>query len=692
MPPLKALDWFRSLFPGIGVRAGPWAEQQQQEAFRLAVTTEAGLLQRIHGIIRDVLESGKKVSAAPRTIARVLDEAGLTPRNPDYASMVFRTNMMAAYNRGAAEELKEASDDFPVWKYLGIRDGRQGADHEPHFDRYYPSRVSFEAVRGDRPFNCRCTFQPIYRDDWKELQAKGARLAEGYAHTSFADDGLYHGPEPPGPGWVQVEPGPHGGKRWRKEKEGDREEPAEPGSYQEARQQWQQETGRLDQEHQEARAQWEQDVERIRGQYRAEHEAWQARQDARNERAQAIDSADPVGNANEAERTPAVAALEKAASAWQQAAEHRYDEGGREQYALAARTFAAAQTAAWQAAYGPESACRKELAGLGASEQDLARYDALVAREGKDQERAGGKLVKLAEGHVAFLEKLDDMEAKAPEEPDEPEEPEPPEEPAEDASQEERGDYQRDLEQYNRDHAAWAKALPAYDRDSARYDAYEEKLAAGREKEEDLAGQVDEAQQELETETWEDSAGQLRDLVEKVKERLTEQIGREDDRDPEPPEEPDDDDLPEEPQEPDYPEEPDPDDFDPEVEPAGAGQLASGEDVTFVPHQSAGGNDATLMVDPGKLDQDWARDEGYYIPPGGGGAEIAGRRARFERFLQEGEPVQAPRAVLGGNGRLAFEDGRHRFSVLRDLGIDRVALTVPKEQAEEFKKRYGAEG
>ena len=47
-----------------------------------------------------------------------------------------------------------------------------------------------------------------------------AALAQaGGTPERFADDGLYHGPTPPGPGWVDAGSGPRGGKVWRYEGE-----------------------------------------------------------------------------------------------------------------------------------------------------------------------------------------------------------------------------------------------------------------------------------------------------------------------------------------------------------------------------------------------------------------------------------------------------------------------------------------
>ena len=130
-------------------------------------------------IILDQLEAGRRPTAVA-DIQDELDAAGITPRNPQYAEMVYRTNMNDSYMQGFSAEMADpgVQRTFPVWQYLGIRDGRQGEDHEPHFDRYYHASQPFAEVRGPRVFNCRCSAAPVTKFEWADLQARGAR-AEG---------------------------------------------------------------------------------------------------------------------------------------------------------------------------------------------------------------------------------------------------------------------------------------------------------------------------------------------------------------------------------------------------------------------------------------------------------------------------------------------------------------------------------
>lgn len=178
LPPEKAVAYFRRLVPTLGTDVSKFAPAVESKAFTLAVATEETLLQKVKQVIQQRVETGVGISTAAADIQELLDAAGVSPRSPQYADMVFRTNAMNAYNAGATQEMQDSdvAETFPVWKYSGIRDGRQGDDHEPHFGRYYPNHVSFEEVRGPRVWNCRCTSIPVDKWEWTKLQAQGAKI------------------------------------------------------------------------------------------------------------------------------------------------------------------------------------------------------------------------------------------------------------------------------------------------------------------------------------------------------------------------------------------------------------------------------------------------------------------------------------------------------------------------------------
>lgn len=95
----------------------------------------------------------------------------------------------------------------------------------------------------------------------------------------------------------------------------------------------------------------------------------------------------------------------------------------------------------------------------------------------------------------------------------------------------------------------------------------------------------------------------------------------------------------------------------------------------------------TIPIDVGKLDNSWSKDD-LYVGPGGQGG-MAKRYAGFQDYLGTGQPVTTPEVGLGPDGEIRFGNGRHRFSVMRDLGVDTLPVTVPAEDAAEISRRFG---
>lgn len=118
-------------------------------------------------------------------------------------------------------------------------------------------------------------------------------------------------------------------------------------------------------------------------------------------------------------------------------------------------------------------------------------------------------------------------------------------------------------------------------------------------------------------------------------------------------------------------------------------------DYSFVPHPSANLSPrkfTTIHADTSKLDTEWAKEKGHYLPKDGkGDSEIEGRRDEFENFLKSGKPIQQPHVVVNDSGNLAFNDGRHRTRVLMNKGLKSIPLTVPKSDADRIRKLVGVE-
>lgn len=185
LPPSRALEYFASLVPTITV-APTYAADVAGRAFTLAGVTETNILQRVKDVIQGRLETGQAFRAAPMDIQRVLDDAGISVRNPQYSEQVFRTNIMEAYNRGSMESMRDPDvvDLFPAWQYHGIRDGRQRLQHQAHFGRYFPNSLDFDVVRDHfydgefSGYSCRCVPSPISKYEWKRLQERGESISE----------------------------------------------------------------------------------------------------------------------------------------------------------------------------------------------------------------------------------------------------------------------------------------------------------------------------------------------------------------------------------------------------------------------------------------------------------------------------------------------------------------------------------
>lgn len=182
IPPEKALSYFRGLAPGITGEPGIFGPMMRRQAFTLAVSTDAVLLQKVQGVIAESLATGGGTIA---DVQEILDRAGVSPKNPAYAETVYRTNMHDAYLQGheAERQHPDVIDSFPVWRWQAMIDGRERAAHGERHNKYYPAAVTFQEVRGTDPreiFNCRCISRPIYVDDWEELKKGGARVESSW--------------------------------------------------------------------------------------------------------------------------------------------------------------------------------------------------------------------------------------------------------------------------------------------------------------------------------------------------------------------------------------------------------------------------------------------------------------------------------------------------------------------------------
>jgi hypothetical protein len=174
--PEDAVAFFMSRRPELGLDPLRFGELQRRQAFTLAESTNLVLTQRIQKIIGDAMRANRGTAEAQTAIRKALESAGVAPANPQYSEMVFRTNAMDSFQQGMYEQGRGEEDAFPVWRYLIVDDERTGEDHRPKGNRYYPRTATFSEVRGNRPFNCRCSLQWVDRFEWETLKRGGARV------------------------------------------------------------------------------------------------------------------------------------------------------------------------------------------------------------------------------------------------------------------------------------------------------------------------------------------------------------------------------------------------------------------------------------------------------------------------------------------------------------------------------------
>ena len=161
--PEAAVDWFRARVPSLSIAADRYAPRVYRQASMIATAADESLLGRIKRAILDRLETGR---GGTMVVQDILDAAGVTPRNPQYADMVTRTNLTTAYAEGQDAEMStpDMQELFPAWEYHAIIDGRERPHHGARDGRLYPSSVRFLDVRGrdvSDAASCRCGHSPV---------------------------------------------------------------------------------------------------------------------------------------------------------------------------------------------------------------------------------------------------------------------------------------------------------------------------------------------------------------------------------------------------------------------------------------------------------------------------------------------------------------------------------------------------
>jgi len=85
-----------------------------------------------------------------------------------------------------------------------------------------------------------------------------------------------------------------------------------------------------------------------------------------------------------------------------------------------------------------------------------------------------------------------------------------------------------------------------------------------------------------------------------------------------------------------------------------------------------------VNVNTDVFDEAFKKTEWQYIgkkAEGGKPERIAG----VEEYLKTGKPINASNVVVKDNGSIIFGDGRHRYAVLRDMGLGKIPISMDQE-------------
>ena len=106
-----------------------------------------------------------------------------------------------------------------------------------------------------------------------------------------------------------------------------------------------------------------------------------------------------------------------------------------------------------------------------------------------------------------------------------------------------------------------------------------------------------------------------------------------------------------------------------------------------------------VKVKVNKFDKEWSKERDFYISKGGGGNAIGNRYKMFKEILEKPEDerkkwlqespngnIIASSVEIDDTGRVHFSNGRHRYAVLRDLGMKQIPVAMTSNSIKNAKK------
>jgi len=92
-----------------------------------------------------------------------------------------------------------------------------------------------------------------------------------------------------------------------------------------------------------------------------------------------------------------------------------------------------------------------------------------------------------------------------------------------------------------------------------------------------------------------------------------------------------------------------------------------------------------VNVNPSAFDEAFSKTSWQYVGEKGKDG-ISGRYEKFENYLKDAKSIEASNVSVNKDGAVVFGDGRHRYAVLRDMGLDELPIVMDKESIKNAKK------
>ena len=91
----------------------------------------------------------------------------------------------------------------------------------------------------------------------------------------------------------------------------------------------------------------------------------------------------------------------------------------------------------------------------------------------------------------------------------------------------------------------------------------------------------------------------------------------------------------------------------------------------------------------GRVESSFSKDKNQYISKGGGGNTIGDRYPKVQDYLKHNKIIKASSVDVDDEGKIHFNNGRHRYSALRDSGQKQIPMSLHSDEARENAKKFG---